>query len=175
MTLDESGKAGADRGNQYSDRARGLCRGANRRACVSARNQSIAIAVANSEIIGVKKLLKFTTAAILALSLSLAPASAREFHSGHARGFNGHAGGFHNFNRHAAGGFHSGGWHGGGYGRYGRYGGYGGYWGSNGAWIPLAAGAAILGGAAIAAAPYYGRGCPAGYYLASDGACYPAY
>jgi hypothetical protein len=123
-------------------------------------------------------MLKFTTAAILALSLSLAPASAREFHSGHARGFNGHAGGFHNFNRHAAGGFHSGGWHGGGYGRYGRYGGYGGYggyWGSNGAWIPLAAGAAILGGAAIAAAPYYGRGCPAGYYLASDGACYPAY
>ena len=105
-------------------------------------------------------MLKFTTAAILALSLSLAPASAREFHSGHARGFNGHAGGFH-----------SGGWHGGGYGRYGRYGGYGGYWGSNGAWIPLAAGAAILGGAAIAGAPYYGRGCPAGYYLASDGAC----
>ena len=91
-------------------------------------------------------MLKFTTAAILALSLSLAPASAREFHSGHARGFNGHAGGFHNFNRHAAGGFHGGGWHGGGYGRYGRYGGYGGYggyWGSNGAWIPLAAGAAI--------------------------------
>ena len=65
-------------------------------------------------------MLKLTTAAILALSLSLAPASAREFHSGHARGFNGHAGGFHNFNRHAAGGFHSGGWHGGGYGRYGR-------------------------------------------------------
>ena len=104
-------------------------------------------------------MLKFTTAAILALSLSLVPASAREFRSGHARGF-------HNFNRHAAGGFHSGGWHGGG---------YGGYWGSNGAWIPLAAGAAILGGAAIAAAPYYGRGCPAGYYLASDGVCYPAY
>lgn len=36
-------------------------------------------------------MLKLRTAAILALSLSLAPASAREFHSGHARGFNGHA------------------------------------------------------------------------------------
>ena len=36
-------------------------------------------------------MLKLRTTAILALSLSLAPASAREFHSGHARGFNGHA------------------------------------------------------------------------------------
>jgi hypothetical protein len=38
-----------------------------------------------------RELIELTTAAILALSLSLAPASAREFHSGHARGFNGKA------------------------------------------------------------------------------------
>ena len=119
-------------------------------------------------------MLKLRTAAILALSLSLAPASAREFHSGHARGFNGHATTSTDMQQEAS------------IAADGMVAdmadiadmadmAYGGYWGSNGAWIPLAAGAAILGGAAIAAAPYYGRGCPAGYYLASDGVCYPAY
>jgi Spy/CpxP family protein refolding chaperone len=112
-------------------------------------------------------MLKLKTAAILALSLSLAPASAREFHSGHARGFNGHAGGFHNFNRHAAGGFHSGWWR---------------IWQIWQIWRILGQQRCTDTTRSRSRYPRWSRyrrrtllWTPAGYYLASDGACYPAY
>lgn len=101
-------------------------------------------------------------------SLALASPAYAQHWGGHG-GW--HGGGWH------GGGWHGGGWHGGGWHRGG------GYWGSNGAWIPFAVGAGILGLGAAAAAPYYyntysGYGgyrgaCPYGYYFASDGVCYP--
>jgi hypothetical protein len=123
------------------------------------------------------------TASALAISIVPALAAGGEMPGapvgggGHMARSHGYGGmGYHGGHMGGGGGWHGGrryggyghGWHrhGGGYG--GGYGYSGGYWGSNGAWIPWAAGGALLGGAIAA-----GSQCPYGYYLASDYACYP--
>src|ERR1700730_12694064 len=122
-------------------------------------------------------------AAALVGCLATSPALAQWGGHHGGGGWHGHPGGFHGgFHPGSRPGWHGGGWHGGGF-RHPGFRRWGGGWGGGGRWVAPAIGLGILGVGAAAAASQYGYGypaygysaCPAGYYLASDGVCYPAY
>ena len=104
-------------------------------------------------------------AVLFAISLS-SPAFAQHWGGGGwhgGGGFHGGGGGFHGGGFHGGGGWHGGGFHGGGF-----YRGRG--WGGP----AIGLGGLALGLGALGAYEYAQPSpCPYGYYLASDGVCYP--